>query len=280
MPASHSLEEKGVTLETKLITSTTKMSARQKIRLTILFIMVITFPIIMNYFSVFLIIEGSSKGIMTFSFFFWTAWILTALYLGRAACGYICPLGAFQEVKDKMVPKKLSKIRYLKSSKYVLAIFWVGAIVYFAIAAGGYKTINLLYNTESGVSIDKAEAWFTYGIIVLVILLPAFFIGRRGFCHYFCPWGVLNTVSTKIKGFFRWPSLHLEPVKDKCKQCHTCIANCPMSLPVAEMVKAGSMKNDECILCGTCVDNCPNKAVKYSWGRPPRSPIPSDLKND
>ena len=244
-----------------------RVTKRQKIRLTILFLMVITFPILMNYFSVFLIIEGSAKGIMTFSFFFWTAWIILSLMFGRAACGYLCPLGAFQETKDRMASKTLKKIKGLKFVKYVLAIAWVGAIVFFTVSAGGYHRIDLLYNIDSGVSIDRAEGWFTYGTIVLVILLPVFFIGKRGFCHYFCPWGVLNTLGTRIKTFLHLPSLHLEADRNKCKQCHTCLANCPMSLQVTEMVKAGSMKNDECILCGTCVDNCPNKAIGYSWGK-------------
>ncbi len=49
---------------------TSVVADRQKTRMSILFFMVITFPILMNYFSVFLIIEGASQGIMTFSFFF------------------------------------------------------------------------------------------------------------------------------------------------------------------------------------------------------------------
>jgi polyferredoxin len=249
-------------------TRRSSVATRQKVRLAILFFMVITFPILMNYFSVFLIIEGSAQGIMTFSFFFWTAWVVSALFLGRAGCGWLCPLGAYQETKDRMAPKNLAGIRHLKWLKYFLAIAWVGAIAYFAISAGGYKTINLLYNTESGVSIDRAEGWIFWGIIVLIILLPAFLIGRRGFCHYFCPWGVLNTIATRIKDLFHWPSLHLEGAKDKCKQCRTCLANCPMSLSVGDMIQSGSVKNAECILCGTCVDNCPNKAITYSWGRP------------
>ncbi len=244
------------------------MATRQKIRLTILFLILLTFPITLNYFSVFLIIEGSAQGIMTFSFFFWSLFTLTALFFGRAACGYICPLGAIQETKDRMAGKKLARIRYLKIIKYILAVAWVGAVVYAAIYAGGYKTINLLYNTESGVSVDSAQGWITYSIIVLIILLPVFFIGKRGFCHYFCPWGVLNITSTKIKNFFRWPSLNLKASSDKCKRCRTCDGNCPMSLEPSKMVESGSMVNTECILCGTCVDNCPNGVIKYSRRRP------------
>jgi len=71
------------------------MANRQKIRLTLLFLILITFPITLNYFSVFLIIQASSEGIIAFSFLFWSAFTVTALFLGRAGCGYICPLGGF-----------------------------------------------------------------------------------------------------------------------------------------------------------------------------------------
>lgn len=244
------------------------MALRQKVRLTALFLILLTFPITLNYFSVFLIIEASAQGVIAFTFFFWTAFTLTSLVFGRAACGYVCPLGAYQETKDRMAPKRLAKIKYLKILKYVLAIAWVGAIVFAAVSAGGYKTVDLLYKTESGISVDSVQNWFIYWIIVIVILVPAFLIGKRGFCHYFCPWGVLNIAGTRIKTFFKWPSLRLRAEKGECKHCHTCDKNCPMSLEISKMVQSGSMRNTECILCGTCADNCPNKVIEYSWRRP------------
>ena len=105
------------------------MATRQKVRLTVLFLILITFPITLNYFSVFLIIQASSEGVMAFTFFFWVAFAVTSLFFGRAACGYVCPLGAYQETKDRMAPKKLARIRYLKIIKYIFAVAWVGAIV-------------------------------------------------------------------------------------------------------------------------------------------------------
>lgn len=244
-----------------------RMALRQKIRLTTLFLIVLTFPLTINYFSVYLIVEGSSQGIMTFSFFFWAAFVVSSLFVGRAACGYICPLGAYQETKDRMVPKKLTNIKFLRAVKYPLAVLWVGAIVFAAISAGGYHKVNLLYNTESGISIDRAQGWITYWMIVGIILLPAFFIGKRGFCHYFCPWGVLNITGTRIKNFLHFPSLRLRAAEYKCKNCRTCNANCPMSLDVNVAVHRGSMNSAECILCGTCADNCPNGVIRYSWQR-------------
>ncbi|MBA7492929.1 hypothetical protein ES702_03482 [subsurface metagenome] len=112
------------------------MATRQQIRLAILFLILLTFPITLNYFSVYLIIESSGQGIIAFSFFFWSLFTVTALFFGRAACSYVCPLGAIQETKDRMAGKKLARIKYLKAIKYILAVAWVSAIVYAAISAG------------------------------------------------------------------------------------------------------------------------------------------------
>lgn len=250
------------------------MAARQKVRLLVLFFIFLTFPVTLNYFSVYLIIESAGQGVIAFSFFFWTAFVLTAFFLGRAACGYICPLGAIQETKDRMAPKKLAKIKYLKWIKYVLAVAWVGAIVAAVISAGGYKTISLLYNTKSGVSVDSVQGWFIYFTIMLAVLLPVLFIGRRGFCHYFCPWGVLNITATKIKNFFRWPSLNLEADTAGCIQCRSCSRACPMSLDVAGAVQSGNMDDTECILCGSCADVCTKNVIKYTWHRPGKKNTP------
>jgi len=249
-------------------TSARNMALRQKVRLSLLFLIALTFPITMNYLSVYLIIESAGQGIVAFTLLFWSAFLATALFLGRAACGYICPLGALQETRDKMAPKnRLARIKYLKWVKYVLAVGWMGGIAAAAISAGGYKTVNLLYNMPSGISVDSPMNWITWGMIVLIVLLPAFFIGKRGFCHYFCPWGVLNMTVTKIRDFIRLPGLRLKSKPDECKQCHSCDRACPMSLTVSEMAKSGSMKNSECILCGTCADTCPNGVITYEWSR-------------
>jgi len=43
------------------------MALRQKVRLAALFLIVITFPVTLNYFSVFLIIQAFSEGVMAFA---------------------------------------------------------------------------------------------------------------------------------------------------------------------------------------------------------------------
>jgi heterodisulfide reductase subunit A-like polyferredoxin len=72
-------------------------------------------------------------------------------------------------------------------------------------------------------------------------------------------------LGTKVRNYFKWPSLRLTSDKVKCTSCKTCTSNCPMSLDVNGMVQRTSMQNAECILCGTCIDGCPKGAIRYAF---------------
>ena len=84
------------------VTTVRQMATLQKVQLTILFLTAITFPIILNYFSAFLIVEVSTQGMMTSSFFFWTLFTLTALLFSRVAYGYVYRLAVYQEAEERM----------------------------------------------------------------------------------------------------------------------------------------------------------------------------------
>jgi len=72
-------------------------------------------------------------------------------------------------------------------------------------------------------------------------------------------------LTDKIRNVFKLPALQLECETDKCKHCHTCKNNCPMSIDVEDMVLKNQMEKAECILCGTCIDNCKEKVIRYKW---------------
>jgi len=232
-----------------------------------LLVLFLAFPILYNYYSPYLIMQGSAEGVATFSFFLWTGWALTALLIGRIACAYICPLGAAQMVADKVLGRPLTRVRYLALLKYLLAAAWVAGIVLAALAGGGYRTVNLLYMTESGVSADSLRGLAMYYFLIAIPLLPAVLLGRRAFCHYLCPFGVINMATARLGRRLRLPQLRLEANTAACTQCQRCTRACPMSLPVTEMVQRGDMTNHECILCATCADECPHDVIRYEWGR-------------
>jgi ferredoxin len=77
--------------------------------------------------------------------------------------------------------------------------------------------------------------------------------------------GALYDYRQEGRNHFKWSSLQLKANPEACKHCHACTNNCPMSLPVEDMVQKESMENVECILCGTCVDGCKQDVLKYAW---------------
>jgi predicted aldo/keto reductase-like oxidoreductase len=49
----------------------------------------------------------------------------------------------------------------------------------------------------------------------------------------------------RIRNLARWPALRLQADADKCIDCKRCTSECPMSLEVHEMVRAGEMELDQ-----------------------------------
>jgi polyferredoxin len=135
-----------------------------------------------------------------------------------------------------------------------------------AIRAGGYTRIDFFYQTTYGLSIGNVQGLLAYFIVLLLlIVLPAYVFGKRSFCHHLCWMAPFMILGRKTRNHFRWAALQLQSFSEKCKHCHTCTENCPMSLPVEVMVNQNHMENAECILCGTCVDGCEQGAILFSF---------------
>lgn len=236
---------------------------RQRIRRKIIFFAFLLFPIILNYFSPALMMQGTAARVATTSLFVWSAIFLTSLFVGRAFCGYGCPFHGVQLAWEKVADKPLKRVRYVRWIKYALWIAWVGTVAALAVSTGGWNRVDLLFMTPVGVSVDSAASLITYYTLIGITLLPMA-MGKRAFCHYFCPFSVFGIVGTKIRDALHLPSLRLKADSDKCRECSSCNKSCPMSLPVRDMVARHDMKDTECILCGSCVDSCPRDAIRYS----------------
>lgn len=71
---------------------------RQNIRITLMIISFLLFPITIYYFSPYLIVMGAITGIVTGSFIIFLLQFIFSLFSGRAFCGYICPLAVYKNV--------------------------------------------------------------------------------------------------------------------------------------------------------------------------------------
>ena len=239
------------------------MKTRQKIRKGLILFSFFLFPAIFYYLSPVLIIWASSQGIINGSFIIFSLMFFSSLLLGRGYCGWVCPAAVCQEA---IFSAKNTKVRRGDYIKWLIWLPWVGSIVFLAIKAGGYSRIDFFYMTTYGISVGNIQSVISYFIVLLVlIVLPSFSIGKRSFCHHLCWMAPFMIIGRKVRNFFNWPSLQLQANPEACKHCHTCADNCPMSLPVEDMVQEGNMENVECILCGTCVDGCKQDVLKYSW---------------
>lgn len=237
---------------------------RQKKRKLFLLLSFLLFPVTLFYFSPYLIILGGFAGIITGSFLVFAALFLFSLFFGRAFCGWLCPAGGLQECCMLAVDKKVSgkKINWIK---YIIWVPWVAAIVISLITAGGIHSVDFFYMTVHGISAASIPGLVTYFGIVFLVTLLALLLGRRGMCHSICWMAPFMVIGTKIKNKLGIPSLHLEAKPSNCINCGICSKNCPMSLPVAQMVQSNKVDNSECILCGECADTCSKKAILITF---------------
>lgn len=238
---------------------------KQKRRKILLLLSMLLFPITLNYFSPYLIIQGSFEGVLSGSAIIFVSMFIVSLVLGRAFCGWVCPAGAIQEccmqINERPVGRKQNIV------KYILWVPWLVTIIAGFIAAGGVRKANLFYYTDHGISVSNIYGFIIYFGVVGLVLLLALVVGKCSFCHSVCWMAPFMILGSKIKNKCNYPSLHLEGNDRLCIQCGKCNAACPMSLKVSEMVKENEMSNDECILCGSCSSVCPRQAVEMKFGK-------------
>lgn len=178
------------------------------------------------------------------------ATIATALLMGRAFCGWICPLGAVQEWLARLaqkvtggrkawLPMKLPPaldrpLRYLK----YLVLGWalwssVSAVVPALEPFCPYKT---LFHLELG----SALAWS-----VLIITIVGSLLVERFWCKYLCPMGAILSVFNKISPL----RVHTGAA---CVECGRCGTTCGMGI----LERPENIRSPECIRCLDCFDTC------------------------
>lgn len=240
-----------------------QLPLRQRIRQALLLISLLIFPATLYYFSPYLIIMGASEGIVAGSMIVFGLMFLSALFVGRLWCGWFCPAGAVQAIAMPVNNRRTSpKINWIK---WAIWIPWLGAIITVTVMAGGFRSVQPLYQLESGITLLQPGWFMIYYIVLFLLVVLAIAVGRRGACHTICWMAPFMIIGRRIRNLARWPSLRLKADADQCIDCKRCTRDCPMSLEVNGMVRAGDMEHSECILCGNCVDTCPKDVIRYRF---------------
>jgi NosR/NirI family nitrous oxide reductase transcriptional regulator len=183
--------------------------------------------------------------------------LVATLIWGRFFCGWICPLGAAQELihaKNLGTGAQFSRIdRRLKYLKFLVLIL----VVYFTFKTGRnvfcqYEPFKMLFSFHGNL---------VTGVILGLILLTAVVV-KRPFCRYLCPFGAILAIIARFSVF----KIRLQPAS--CKGCGVCAKECcPMdAIAMNAINKIPIIDHSECIQCRNCVDNCSRHALKRGQG--------------
>ncbi len=161
--------------------------------------------------------------------------VLLTLVFGRFFCGYLCPVGAVQEIAwHAPVPKTSprQKNAFIAVRALVFVVFLIMAFVLSASLLADFGIRDFFYLT------------LTSGSFVFLMVVVLSMTLYRPFCRLVCPYGVLLSLAGG-KSLFR-----LERT-GACIECKKCERACPADEAERDDEKA------ECYLCGRCVDACP-----------------------
>ena len=242
---------------------------RQRWRRALLLVSFVGFPVTMNYFSPYLIVDSAFKGVVNGSLAAFATMFVGSLALGRLWCGWACPAAGLQEAAIPVNGKRVGGRANIV--KWAIWVPWMALIAWGAMTAGGYQSIDLFYGTEGGISLAGSAdrpilfAYVIYFGVVALFLGLAMAFGRRAGCHTVCWMAPFMIAGRWIRNRFAWPALRLVADESSCTDCGTCGRECPMGLDVRGLVRSGSMEDHECTLCGTCVDTCPAGTIRYSF---------------
>lgn len=199
---------------------------------------------------------AATGGSIEWTVLIWFVGLIPITYIfGRVFCGWVCHLGAIQELLYR--PGRFSLFtsnrarKVLKLTQYLLftalaiqlvvqqKIFWCRIDPFLSI----YQlTLPIKYEVLGG--------------LLVGLLLVTSLLSFRPFCRAACPVGLVLGWIEKIPG-----AAVIGLSNNSCLNCNTCAKACKISAIHREH-KLTTINNEECIMCGECFDACTQSGLK------------------
>lgn len=230
------------------------------------------------------IAQGSSlgAGLLPLAITLATFLVLFVL-LNKAFCGWICPLGFFQELlsmtgqklglpsMESVSSRTVDRIRPVKWILLGVLVFGLPLLSGLGFAShdlvGAYCAIcpSRILTTLATGSADQLHLDTATPTLIVMSITGDFLFGatigigltvRQPFCRI-CPMLALHAVFRKL-GLLRL----VKNATPRCDRCGLCAKACPMDIrEVHTEMERRDVTFPDCTLCGRCVELCPEKNV-------------------
>jgi NAD-dependent dihydropyrimidine dehydrogenase PreA subunit len=209
--------------------------------------------------------------------------------LGKAFCGWVCPLGTLQEFIGRIgrrfgigirrvEPGDLGSVSRLRPVKWLIL---VGLVFLLPLLTGLGVTphslgnpfcdtcpariaTTLLTGNADQLALNLGSGW-SFGLgavanwLIGFILVGALAL-RLPFCRI-CPLLAFNSIFQRLS-----LARIVKPSRASCGNCRICTDACPMDIPEISQAEGKKAYNEDCTLCGRCAEYCPQDGVvRIQW---------------